>query len=69
MEDRDSASSQFYVCLKSIPELNNEYTVFGTVIHGKDVVDAIGNVEVQARGDFEMIPVQDVIIQSMRELP
>jgi cyclophilin family peptidyl-prolyl cis-trans isomerase len=44
------------------------YCVFGKVVEGMTVVDAIGNAELQARGDFETIPVEDVVIRSMREL-
>lgn len=44
------------------------YCVFGRVVEGMTVVDSIGNVKVQARGGFETIPVEDVIIRSVREL-
>lgn len=40
----DSAGSQFYVCLAPAPHLNNQYTVFGQVTEGLDVVLEIGNV-------------------------
>ena len=33
----DSAGSQFYICLKSMSQLDNEYTVFGQVVKGLDV--------------------------------
>ena len=44
------------------------YCAFGTVVEGMNVVDAIGDEKVQARGDFETIPVKDVVIQSIQEL-
>ena len=37
----DSASAQFYIALKPLPELDGRYAVFGRVSEGMDVVDAI----------------------------
>ena len=37
----DSASAQFYVALRPLPELDGRYAVFGRVIKGLDVVDQI----------------------------
>ena len=37
----DSASAQFYIALKPLPELDGRYAVFGRVIEGLDVVDQI----------------------------
>ena len=37
----DSASAQFYIALKPLPELDGRYAVFGRVTEGLDVVDAI----------------------------
>jgi peptidyl-prolyl cis-trans isomerase B (cyclophilin B) len=37
----DSASAQFYMALKPLPELDGRYAVFGRVTDGLDVVDAI----------------------------
>ena len=44
-EDPDSAGSQFYICLTRLSSLDRNYTVFGQVIEGMDVVNGI------ARGD------------------
>jgi peptidyl-prolyl cis-trans isomerase B (cyclophilin B) len=38
---RDSSGSQYYICLKPLPGLDGQYTVFGGVISGMDVVDQI----------------------------
>ena len=37
----DSASAQFYIALRPLPELDGRYAVFGRVIEGLEVVDAI----------------------------
>jgi peptidylprolyl isomerase len=37
----DSANSQFFICLGDASFLNNQYTVFGEVTGGMDVVDKI----------------------------
>ncbi len=37
----DSASAQFYIALKPLPELDGRYAVFGRVTEGMEVVDAI----------------------------
>ncbi|MGD0764457.1 MAG: peptidylprolyl isomerase [Roseiarcus sp.] len=39
--DPDSANSQFFICLADVPSLNGQYTVFGEVVSGMDVVDKI----------------------------
>jgi len=42
----NSAGSQFYICLEDAPFLNRQYTVFGHVVEGQQVVDAIGEARV-----------------------
>jgi cyclophilin family peptidyl-prolyl cis-trans isomerase len=44
--DPNSAGSQFYITKSSTPFLDNQYTVFGQVVTGLDVVNkiAIGDV-------------------------
>jgi len=37
----DSAGSQFYICLQPAPFLDGQYTVFGIVTKGMEVVDGI----------------------------
>jgi peptidyl-prolyl cis-trans isomerase B (cyclophilin B) len=38
---RRSSGSQFYICLEPQPGLDGQYTIFGQVIEGMDVVDKI----------------------------
>jgi cyclophilin family peptidyl-prolyl cis-trans isomerase len=40
-DDPDSAGSQFYITLAPQPMLDGQYTVFGQVVSGMDVVDKI----------------------------
>jgi cyclophilin family peptidyl-prolyl cis-trans isomerase len=40
-DDYDSARTQFYICKKHLPLMNNEYTLFGKVIQGIDIVHKI----------------------------
>ncbi len=52
--DPDSAGSQFYICLKDLPQLDGNYVIFGRVVEGMEVVDRIvkGDTIVKA----ELIP-------------
>jgi cyclophilin family peptidyl-prolyl cis-trans isomerase len=43
----DSAGNQFFVVITDQPSLKGQYTVFGEVVQGMDVVDAIGRTPVQ----------------------
>ena len=40
-QDPNSANSQFFICLKDSSFLDRQYTVFGKVIEGMDLVDKI----------------------------
>ena len=39
--DPNSANSQFFICFKSAPHLDRQYTIFGKVITGMEFVDLI----------------------------
>lgn len=39
--DPDSAGSQFFICLDDVTNLDNNYTVFGEVVEGMDVIDTM----------------------------
>lgn len=54
--------SQFFITLKETPWLNGRHTIFGEIVKGQDVVDAIGNVETEKPGDK---PVQPVVIEKV----
>ena len=66
----DSATSQFFISLVDNSFLdystgNDGYAVFGRVVKGLDVVDAIAGVGTGSRGPFDDWPVQDVVIQEV----
>ena len=43
--ENDSAGSQFFICVDDTPALNGKYTVFGHVVMGMEVADAIVGAE------------------------
>lgn len=61
----DSGSSQFFINGEYNSHLDNIHPVFGDVIEGMDVVDAILNVETDANDK----PVIDVTINSTQTIP
>jgi len=61
---RESSGSQFYICLQDLPQLDGQYTVFGQVVEGMDVVDKISQVKTGANDK----PIEPIIITSARRL-
>ena len=54
--------SQFFITLAPTPWLNTHHTIFGEVVAGKDVLDAIGKVQTTKPGDK---PVQAVVMNKV----
>lgn len=69
--DPDSATSQFFINTVNNDSLNHRgkdrqswgYAVFGHVIEGMDVVNAIQQVETGRQGRYSDVPLEPVIIQ------
>ena len=40
-QHKDSAGSQFFICVANVPYLDGQYTVWGEVVSGMDAVDKI----------------------------
>ena len=48
--NRDSAGAQFFICATDQPTLDGQYTVFGRVVEGLEVVQQITAAEADANG-------------------
>jgi peptidyl-prolyl cis-trans isomerase B (cyclophilin B) len=74
--DPQSATAQFFINVKNNSFLNFTaptmqgygYCVFGKVVKGQDVVDAIRKVPTGSRGPFQDVPLDDVVIIKAEEL-
>jgi peptidyl-prolyl cis-trans isomerase A (cyclophilin A) len=62
-DDPDSATSQFYICDGPQPGLDGMYAVFGVLVSGLDVRDAISIVATQEVAGYMDVPVEDVVIE------
>lgn len=68
--DPHSATTQFFINLKDNGFLNHTgkdmqgwgYAVFGKVVEGMDVVDAMAKVETTSRRGHQDVPVEDILI-------
>ena len=59
--DKDSASSQFFICFEDAPHLDGEYAAFGKVIDGMEVVDEFAQVPT----DYMDKPTEPIVIKTM----
>jgi peptidyl-prolyl cis-trans isomerase B (cyclophilin B) len=68
--DPDSAGSQFFICLAPVPRLDHQYTTFGKLIKGGDVLEKIGDTPVTKNSSGEMSkPTKRVVIESIKIVP
>ena len=64
--DPDSAGSQFFICLAPIHRLDHQYTTFGKLIKGDDVLEKIGNTPVERNSQGETSkPTKRVVINKI----
>ncbi len=69
-QDPDSAGSQFFICLADAKFLDRQYTAFGRLIKGDDVLGQIGSAPVTYSNSGEMSkPTQRVGVESVSILP
>jgi peptidyl-prolyl cis-trans isomerase B (cyclophilin B) len=68
--DPDSAGSQFFICLAPVRRLDHQYTTFGKLIKGADVLEKIGDTPVTRNNSGEMSkPTKRVVIESIKIVP
>jgi cyclophilin family peptidyl-prolyl cis-trans isomerase len=61
---RDTAGSQFFICATDQPGIDGQYTAFGRVVDGIEVVQAISAVEATAEGrPRARVTIQSVVIR------
>ena len=66
----DSAGSQFFICLADAAFLDREYTAFGRLIRGDDVLGKIGDSPVgMSRGGEKSKPLTRVALESVTIVP
>src|SRR5437588_4306295 len=64
--DPDSAGSQFFICLAPVRRLDGQYTTFGKLIKGADVLEKIGETPVTRNSGGEMSkPTKRVVINKI----
>ena len=68
--DPDSAGSQFFICLAEAPFLDGQYTAFGQLVAGDEVLERLGDVAVREAPDGEPSrPVERVSLEYVRIVP
>jgi len=69
-QDPNSAGSQFFICLGAPTFLDHQYTAFGHLIKGDDVLEKIGNTPVTVgNGGENSKPTEKVEIKSIKVVP
>jgi peptidyl-prolyl cis-trans isomerase B (cyclophilin B) len=68
-QDPDSAGSQFFICLAPVHRLDHQYTTFGKLIKGDDVLEKIGNTPVSFSGGEMSKPLKRVEIKKIEIVP
>jgi peptidyl-prolyl cis-trans isomerase B (cyclophilin B) len=68
--DPDSAGSQFFICLAPVHRLDHQYTTFGKLIKGQDVLEKIGDTPVTKNSmDEPSKPTKRVVIEKIEIEP
>jgi peptidyl-prolyl cis-trans isomerase B (cyclophilin B) len=66
-QDPDSAGSQFFICLGDAKFLDRQYTAFGELIKGDDILEKIGSTPTTSGGGGEKSkPTKRVGVESIR---
>jgi peptidyl-prolyl cis-trans isomerase B (cyclophilin B) len=67
--DPDSAGSQFFICLDPAPFLDRQYTGFGRLVKGEDVLLKIGDTPVASNGRERSKPTERITVESVKIIP
>ena len=68
--DPDSAGSQFFICLAAVRHLDNQYTTFGKMIKGDEVLEKIARTPVVMSSSGEKSkPTKRIVIESLKIVP
>lgn len=61
----DSASSQFFICVKDCKFLDGQYAAFGRTVDEESIKNAIAisKVETRSVGYYDDVPVRDIVIR------
>jgi peptidyl-prolyl cis-trans isomerase B (cyclophilin B) len=62
--DDNSAGNQFFIVLTDQPSLAGKYTIFGEVVSGMEVVDALGETPVDGDKARERVVIQKVTVRA-----
>lgn len=62
----DSAGSQFFICHGDAKFLDRQYTAFGQLVKGDDVLERIATVPVTGNGGEKSTPVERIEVESVK---
>jgi peptidyl-prolyl cis-trans isomerase A (cyclophilin A) len=73
LDDPNSATSQFFIDVSDNPSLDAlgarpGYTVFGRVVAGIEVVDAIAAAETGTRDGLDDVPLEPIVVKSIKRV-
>jgi peptidyl-prolyl cis-trans isomerase B (cyclophilin B) len=63
----DSAGSQFFICHGDARFLDRQYTAFGELVSGEDVLERIANVP--TAGQEKSTPIERVVLETVKIVP
>ena len=65
-QDPNSAGSQFFICVADADSLDNQYTAFGQVVSGQDVVDKIVSLPTGEKQQDMPNPGHEAVMKSVK---
>ncbi len=65
----DSAGSQFFICHGAAKFLDRQYTAFGELVAGDDVLERIAGVPTKGSGGEKSTPIERVALERVKIVP